>query len=220
MNDKTPAQVNAPLSAIIPDVYIYIGGVLIIVLIIAVIYLIWYHNREVKGIMDDYESEIRKLQARMRKLQEGSKVTVRNQLANQHQSDVKITEGKANLSAQQDKEEEIALQKQSAEIEDVKEEEASQIHYTYITPSSKERFVESSRGPEKSFFRMWKDGNIFKYEFSGNVDKALANLNAVFDDTCYLQGSQMNAKGIENVSSGELDKQLNIIKKAVIKLVE
>lgn len=219
MNDKTPAQVNAPLSAIIPDVYIYIGGVLIIVLIIAVIYLIWHHNREVKGIIDDYESEIRKLQARMRKLQEGSKITVRNQLANQHRSDVKTTEEKANLSVQQDIEDDIALQKQSAEIEDVKE-EASQIHYTYITPSSKERFVESSRGPEKSFFRMWKDGNIFKYEFSGNVDKALANLNAVFDDTCYLQGSQMNAKSIENVSSGELDKQLNIIKKAVIKLVE
>jgi hypothetical protein len=107
-----------------------------------------------------------------------------------------------------------------SEFEHGEKKEEQMVAYTYLISSGKGRFTQSFRGPDKCFFRMWKDDSVIKFEFSGNIDKALANLNAVFDDTCYLQGSQMNARDIVNITPGELDEKLNIKKKAVIKLVE
>jgi hypothetical protein len=202
---------------LIPDEYVYAGGALIVILIIAIICLYHYYNREIRFIIEDYESQIRRLQMKSQGASSriGSKSTIANKTV--LSSDKLVVETRYNVETKP--EEKLNKTVSKPEIEEVKKEEQKTV-YTYLIPSGKERFSQSFRGPEKCFFRMWEEGNVLKYEFSGNVDKALANLNAVFDDTCHLQGSQMNARSIINIYPGELDSQLNIIKKAVIKLVE
>jgi len=72
--------------------------------------------------------------------------------------------------------------------------------------------------PEKCYFRTWEEGGVRKYEFSGNVAKALANINAIFDDVCEIEGKRSGATDIDNVSAGTLDSELRITSKAKIRL--
>ena len=71
---------------------------------------------------------------------------------------------------------------------------------------------------EKSLFRTWVENGVRKFEFHGNVDNALANFNAVFDDVCEIEGKQNGATQITNVEPGILSNQLKVEKKAIIKL--
>jgi hypothetical protein len=197
----------------IPNEYVYVVGVaLIVILLIVIVYLCWYYNIEINSINNYYESQIKELREKLRNMAKRSTVS--------SSSEKMIVETIHNPQEKsKEKPKETALDSES-ESEAREEKKEQKVAYTYLVSSGKERFSQSFRGPERCFFRMWEEGNVLKYEFSGNVDKALANLNAVFDDTCHLQGSQMNARNIVNVTPGELDNQLNIIKKAVIKLVE
>ena len=77
------------------------------------------------------------------------------------------------------------------------------------------RLLQSS---EKCFFRTWEENGVRRFEFCGNVDKALANINAIFDDVCEIEGKRSGATYIENVSAGTLDSELRIITKAKIRL--
>lgn len=94
-------------------------------------------------------------------------------------------------------------------------------------PPTKYDFLEAANGgqfrkllpsDEKSFFRTWEENGIRKFEFHGNVDKALANINAIFDDVCEIEGKQNGATQISNVEPGILNSQLKVEKRAKIKL--
>ena len=90
--------------------------------------------------------------------------------------------------------------------------------YKYLETANNGQFRKLLSADEKSFFRTWEENGTRKFEFHGNVDKALANINAIFDDVCEIEGKQNGATQIDNVEPGILNSQLKVEKKAVIKL--
>ncbi len=88
----------------------------------------------------------------------------------------------------------------------------------YLDAANGGQFRKLLPSDEKSFFRTWEENGIRKFEFHGNVDKALANINAIFDDVCEIEGKQNGATHISNIEPGILDSQLKVEKKAKIKL--
>jgi len=91
-------------------------------------------------------------------------------------------------------------------------------HYDYLEAANNGQFRKLLPTDEKSFFSTWEENGIRKFEFHGNVEKALANINAVFDDVCEIEGKQNGATQIINVEPGTLDSKLRVEKKAKIKL--
>lgn len=92
------------------------------------------------------------------------------------------------------------------------------IRYEYLETANDGQFRKLLPSDEKCFFRTWEDNGIRKFEFHGNVDKALANINAIFDDVCEIEGKQNGATQIENVEPGILDSKLKVTTPAKIKL--
>ena len=90
--------------------------------------------------------------------------------------------------------------------------------YEYLETANNGQFRKLLPSDEKCFFRTWEENGIRKFEFHGNVDKALANINAIFDDVCEIEGKQNGATLIDNVEPGILNSQLKVEKPAVIKL--
>ena len=90
--------------------------------------------------------------------------------------------------------------------------------YNYLQEANGGKFLRLMSSPDKCFFRTWEEGGVRKYEFCGNVAKALANINAIFDDVCEIEGKRSGATDIENVSAGTLDSELRITSKAKIRL--
>ena len=75
--------------------------------------------------------------------------------------------------------------------------------------------------PQNCYFKMFdiKDDSA-KFEFVGDVKKAIANKDAVFDNTCETSGTSRNAKNIKTEEAGELKLQngkWQVTKKAKIK---
>ena len=115
--------------------------------------------------------------------------------------------------------ESVPTDSDSAEIlESDKHEEFKENKYKYMQAAVDGRFLKLLSSEEKCFFRTWEEHGERKYEFYGNVNKALANINAIFDDVCEIEGKQNGATNIENFAPGVLDENLKIIKKAIIKL--
>lgn len=94
----------------------------------------------------------------------------------------------------------------------------SSLTYNYLQEANGGKFLKLILTPDKCFFRTWEEGGVRKYEFYGNVAKALANINAIFDDVCEIEGKRSGATDIENVSAGTLDSELRITSKAKIRL--
>ena len=94
----------------------------------------------------------------------------------------------------------------------------SHVPYQYLQEANDGKFMRLLSSPEKCYFRTWEEGGVRKYEFSGNVAKALANINAIFDDVCEIEGKRSGATDIDNVSAGTLDSELRITSKAKIRL--
>lgn len=90
--------------------------------------------------------------------------------------------------------------------------------YKYLETANGGKFWKLLPSDEKSLFRTWVENGVRKFEFHGNVDNALANFNAVFDDVCEIEGKQNGATQITNVEPGILSSQLKVEKKAIIKL--
>lgn len=90
--------------------------------------------------------------------------------------------------------------------------------YEYLETANNGQFRKLLPSDEKSFFRTWEENGIRKFEFHGNVDKALANINAIFDDVCEIEGKQNGATQIGNEEPGTLDNNLKVITPAKIKL--
>lgn len=90
--------------------------------------------------------------------------------------------------------------------------------YQYLQEANDGKFMRLLSSPEKCYFRTWEEGGVRKYEFCGNVAKALANINAIFDDVCEIEGKRSGATDIENVSAGTLDSELRITSKAKLRL--
>ena len=90
--------------------------------------------------------------------------------------------------------------------------------YQYLQEANDGKFMRLLSSPEKCYFRTWEEGGVRKYEFCGNVAKALANINAIFDDVCEIEGKRSGATDIENVSAGTLDSELRITRQAKIRL--
>lgn len=93
-----------------------------------------------------------------------------------------------------------------------------QIQYQYFEDANGGKFLRLLSTPEKCNFRTWEEGGVRKFEFCGNVAKALANINAIFDDVCEIEGKRNGATDIENVTAGTLDSELRITSKAKIRL--
>ena len=91
--------------------------------------------------------------------------------------------------------------------------------YEYLETANNGRFRKLLPTNEKSFFRTWVENGSRLFEFYGNVDKALANINAIFDDVCEIEGKQNGASQIINKKPGVLDSNLGVEKKAIIKLL-
>ena len=94
----------------------------------------------------------------------------------------------------------------------------NQIQYQYLQEAYDGKFLKLFPSLEKCFFRTWAEGGTRYFEFCGNVAKALANINAIFDDVCEIEGKRSGATDIENVSAGTLDSELRITSKAKIRL--
>lgn len=90
--------------------------------------------------------------------------------------------------------------------------------YDYLEAANGGQFRKLLPSDEKSFFRTWIEDGVRKFEFHGNVDKALANFNAIFDDVCEIEGKQNGATQVENLEPGTLTSQLKVDKPAKIKL--
>ena len=93
------------------------------------------------------------------------------------------------------------------------------LKYEYLETANNGQFRKLLSTDERSFFRTWVENGIRKFEFAGNLDNALANINAIFDDVCEIEGKQNGATQIYNVEPGILNSQLKVEKKAVIKLI-
>ena len=91
--------------------------------------------------------------------------------------------------------------------------------FEYLETANNGRFRKLLPTNEKSFFRTWVENGTRFFEFYGNVEKALANINAIFDDVCEIEGKQNGATQIINEKPGVLDSHLSIEKKAIIKLI-
>lgn len=91
-------------------------------------------------------------------------------------------------------------------------------NYHYLQDANGGKFIKLMQMPDKCFFRTWEEDGIRKYEFHGNVAKALANINAIFDDVCEIEGKRSGATEIENIKEGILDSDLRITRKAKIRL--
>lgn len=89
----------------------------------------------------------------------------------------------------------------------------------YLEAANGGQFRKLLPSDEKSFFRSWEEKGVRKFEFHGNVDKTLANINAIFDDVCEIEGKQNGASNIINVEPGILDRNLKVEKKAKVKLI-
>jgi hypothetical protein len=93
------------------------------------------------------------------------------------------------------------------------------LRYDYLEAANSGQFRRLLSTDEKCFFRTWEEDGIRKFEFHGNVDKALANINAIFDETCEIEGKQNGATNIINVEPGIIDNNLKVEKKSKIKLI-
>lgn len=93
------------------------------------------------------------------------------------------------------------------------------LRYEYLEAANSGQFRKLLPSDEKCFFRTWEENGIRRYEFHGNVDKALANINAIFDETCEIEGKQNGATNIINVEPGILDSKLKVETKAKIKMI-
>lgn len=89
----------------------------------------------------------------------------------------------------------------------------------YLEAANGGQFRKLLPSEEKCFFKTWEEKGIRKFEFHGNVEKTLANINAIFDDVCEIEGKQNGASIIINVEPGILDRNLKVEKKAKVKLV-
>ena len=90
--------------------------------------------------------------------------------------------------------------------------------YEYLEAANGGQFRKLLPSEEKCFFRTWEENGVRKFEFHGNVENALANINAIFDDVCEIEGKQNGATQIINVDPGILDSKLKVETPAKIKL--
>ena len=90
--------------------------------------------------------------------------------------------------------------------------------YEYLEPANNGQFRKLLPSDEKSFFRTWEEGGVRMFEFHGNVERALANINAIFDDVCEIEGKQNGATQIDNIAPGTLTSKLEVDKPAKIRL--
>lgn len=91
--------------------------------------------------------------------------------------------------------------------------------YEYLEAANGGQFRKLLPSDDKCFFRTWEENGVRKFEFHGNVDKALANINAIFDDVCEIEGKQNGATQIINLDPGVLTDQLKVDTPAKIKLI-
>lgn len=102
--------------------------------------------------------------------------------------------------------------------EDKRTTNSDHVQYQYLQEANDGKFMKLLSTSDKCYFRTWEEDGVRKYEFCGNVVKALANINAIFDDVCEIEGKRGCATGIENVFAGTLDSELRITSKAKIRL--
>lgn len=97
-------------------------------------------------------------------------------------------------------------------------EKVNQDRYKYLEEAIGGRFMSIKSNADKCYFRTWEENGVRKFEFFGNTSKALANINAIFDGVCDIDGKHNGATEIENISPGSLNSDLVITNKAKIRL--
>lgn len=121
------------------------------------------------------------------------------------------------------KKEDLTGKEQSTSPSNVADDETKHVlltpMYKYLETATNGQFRKLLPSDGKCFFRTWEENGVRKFEFHKNVDRALANINAIFDDVCEIEGKQNGATQIINVEPGILSSQLKVEKMAKIKLI-
>ena len=188
------------------------------VIIIALLLWQFLFSEDDSQVIDSYERKIKELNKNLKSKQE-SMYRYKQALA---QANSKIQQWKnwyeqnKHLLARQESKSNVIEFDLSQEQK--QQECTSQILYQYLQEANDGKFMRLLSSPEKCYFRTWEEGGVRKYEFYGNVAKALANINAIFDDVCEIEGKRSGATDIENVAAGILDSELRITCKAKIRL--
>jgi hypothetical protein len=93
----------------------------------------------------------------------------------------------------------------------------------YLRMKSGSSLSQESDSPEGGKFKLFDIvGDRAKFEFCGDEQAAIANKDATFDNVCEDSGYYLNARRIESVEPGEVQRQdgkWKVIKKAKIKFV-
>jgi hypothetical protein len=206
------------MDQILKDNYLVIIIVLSIVIVILLV-LFLFDIYFIRRLSKDNKQLIREIDELKNKLQVLSKKQNKN-TANREPSTNILQQ---NISGQQGKqilENNHCISSDDKPITEIKfKENIEQTPiYNYLQEAHSGKFIKMLQSPDRCFFRTWTEGNTRKFEFYGNVSKALANINAIFDDVCDIEGKRSGATVIENVKAGTLDLELRITNKALIRL--
>lgn len=184
--------------------------VVIILILILIVILYWRW-------LNEQESEINDLKGRLKSKSQGGQ-TIHTPAKSTRSTQTIGQQNSGKESKATDDANTIRDNQEDSKNESLLEAPVPTCIYHYLQEASGGKFFKLLPTPDKCFFRTWEENGVRKYEFYGNVPKALANINAIFDDVCVIEGKRSGATIIENVSPGTLDSDLRIIHKAKIRL--
>lgn len=174
-------------------------------------------NKELNNWKSWYDKSVRSYQNQNRGVQV-QQMQCRGNSAQHQQGHIRVRNNSISSIAASTTNENTILENILIEKGSHAKDSQKQTIYQYLQEAFNGKFMKTLSSPEKCYFRTWAEGGVRKYEFCGNVAKALANINAIFDDVCEIEGKRSGATDIENVSAGTLDSELRITSKAKIRL--
>jgi hypothetical protein len=100
----------------------------------------------------------------------------------------------------------------------------SGIQYLYLrTPDDEGCFAKVFNDNENAYYRLFDiNGDNAKFEFCGNIARAIANKNAIFDIITQQEGDSTRARNIESISPGEVTRingKWKVTRKAKVRFV-
>ena len=190
----------------------YAQYIIIVETVIILLLLLWHFF-----FTNDHSETFRRLEGENKKLKQ-QLMLLKNDVRELSKENADLKQMEQNTQIHVRQEHKIIANEFIFPQEHEQKECSSQVLYRFLQEANEGKFLRLFENPEKCFFRTWEENGVRKFEFCGNVPKALANINAIFDDVCEIEGKRSGASEIENVSAGILDPELRIISKARIRL--
>lgn len=154
-----------------------------------------FQNHKIPQSMPDFESRIRILENEIKEIKHQI-VATKFELENL-KSENAITQ-----------QAEAINKEESEKLQTIENEEIKKVRYLKI--KSGNSFNQITNDIDDSInYRVldFEDDNKAKFEFCGNVQNALKNTSAIFDNVCEYEGDPKNAKSIKNIWHGIVEKQ-------------